>query len=294
MVFFNDDEDDDEAALLRYINRNLTGQGFEAFKHLHDPDLLDFKKKRRGQQRGYSLGGSSRPPKSNTVAALKRTRTAIIARHGQVVVKVLSFGHGRQSVKNQADYISRNEEDALEDQDGSLIEGQAEIKELLENWRDDFSEHLHSRDSLHMQISVPKGSDREAAHYAVRGFAKDVFGDNHQYVLVRHDDTDHPHSHILVKTLGENGRKLYPRKKDLARWREVYAREAEKEGILLDASSRRARGQGRKGKKMAIVKSAERGAIPYAIAATANEVIENSQGEHEGDREQDVKTCTIN
>jgi len=275
-------DEEEDAALVGHISRALAGQGVAPVKSLTDPALIDFRSRGRktrlppAAKKSSSGGGGAG-------ASLRRSRTAVAAKHGQAVVKVLSFGHGRQSVRNQADYISRKGEIPLEDQEGNLIEGADEVKELIEGWSDDFSEFLNARDSLHMQISVPEGSDREAAHDAVRAFAKETFSENYEYVFVRHDDTNHPHSHILVKTKGRDGKKLNPRKKDLARWREVYAREASERGILLDASSRRSRGQGKKGKAMAVVKAAERGESARAVVATAEEVIRNPQQPHEGD-----------
>ena len=278
-MLFDEDED---AALAGHISRALAGQGVAPVKSLTDPDLIDFRS--RGSKSPMAPAPQSRSIGGGRArVSLRRSRTAIAAKYGQAVVKVLSFGHGRQSVQNQADYISRKGELALEDQDGLMIVGADDVKELIDSWSEDFSEFLNARDSLHMQISVPKGLDREAAHDAVRAFAKAVFSENHEYAFVRHDDTDHPHSHILVKTKGRNGKKLNPRKKDLAHWRDVYAREASERGILLDASSRRSRGQGKKGKTMAAIKAAKRGESARAVAATAKEVIEKPQQNHEGD-----------
>ncbi len=283
-----DEDEDEDFFLVSHISRALPGQGVAPVKSLTDPALVDFRK--RGRKAPLTVPHAKKPSGGSSGgegggSGLKRSRTAITAKYGQAVVKVISFGHGRSSVRHQADYISRKGELALEDQDGNLIEGREEVKDTIDEWSDDFSEFINSRDSLHMQISVPKGSDRDAAHDAVRDFAKDVFSENHDYVLVRHDDTEHPHSHILVKTKGHNGRKLNPRKKDLAQWREVYAQRAEERGILLDASSRKSRGQGRKGKKTAAVKAEERGEVAHAVSATAKEVRDNPDSTHEGDKQ---------
>ena len=96
--------------------------------------------------------------------------------------------------------------------------------------------------------------------------------------------TDNPHTHLLVKMRGDDGKKLDPRKADLKAWREEYARCASRHGIKLDASTRKRRGQGRKGQKMAVVKLKERGEIPYAELATAKEVLENPQKRHPSEK----------
>ena len=213
----------------------------------------------------------------------RRLKTAITAKHGQSVVKVVSYGRGRESVLNQVNYIGRRGRTELETRDAGPIKTTKDVADFVEDWAVDFDTRANSRNTVHLVVSVKAGTDRDAAHAAVRDYAATVFGPNHDYVLVRHTDTEHPHSHIIVKLRGDDGTKLDPRKAELQTWREAYARAARGQGILLDASPRRDRARGRKGERMSARKARERGEATYAEAATAREVFGNAGQRHPAD-----------
>ena len=263
-----------------------------------DADLLDWLERRLEREpNGLALGQgiiSTRTPgrggeclrggpRSGPRDLYRRIRTAVAAKHGQAVVKVVSYGRGVDSVTNQLKYIGRRGRTSLETRDAGPIKTADEIGAFVADWATDFDTQRNSRNTVHLVISVMAGTDREAAHAAVRDYAAQVFAPNYDYVLVRHNDTDHPHSHVLVKLRGDDGRKLDPRKADLQTWREAYARSARQQGILLDASPRRDRAQGRKGQSMSARKARERGEVTHAEAATAQEVFTDPANQHESE-----------
>src|SRR5882724_8766948 len=86
----------------------------------------------------------------------------------QAVVKVISYAHGAKNVGKCIDYISRQGEIALETECGGLIQGREEQKELVRFWSRDFGTRKHSRDSVHLTFSMPKGSNPEALRAAAR------------------------------------------------------------------------------------------------------------------------------
>lgn len=90
--------------------------------------------------------------------------------------------------------------------------------------------------------SMPPGTDRAAVTDAGRAFAREEFGDQRDYVFAAHDDEAHPHVHIVVLARGYDGRRLNPRKADLQRWRERFARELRDRGVEANATPRRTRG----------------------------------------------------
>ena len=69
---------------------------------------------------------------------------------------------------------------------------------------------------------------------------------------MRHDDTDHPHCHLTVRSLGFSGHRLNPKREDLQAWRVSFAAACRAHGIAAEATPRRARGAVRKGKKQAV------------------------------------------
>jgi len=222
----------------------------------------------------------ARPKKTKTPTTKDRLKSAIGGNSKQAVVKIISYGRGASSVENQMQYIGRKGDLALETQDGEHLQTSQEIKDLVDEWSVDFREGEKARNSLHMQVSAPYGSDPKATLDAAREFAKEIFGGERDYVFVRHDDTDYPHVHIIAKMRGYDGRQLNPRKDDLEHWRKVWAEKGREQGIMMVASSRRERGQSRKSDKMGVRKLKDRGEIPHFYLATARDVLSGQGYEH--------------
>lgn len=207
-------------------------------------------------------------------------QSALGGNHKQAIVKVISFGRGARSVQNQLEYIAREGELDLETQDADMIVDKDAIKDLIDEWSVDFRVGETARNSVHMQVSSPYGSDPEAVSRAARAFASELFGGKRDYVLVRHDDTDYPHVHIVAKTMGYDDKVLNVRKADLELWRQVWAEKAREQGIMITASSRRDRAQSRKGERLAVRKMKDRGEVPQYYLSIANDVLSGREFEH--------------
>ncbi len=159
----------------------------------------------------------------------------------EAVFRITSWAHGKESVGNTLSYVSREGDLAMEDPQGALLDAK-DIEERLDEWALDFDTwKKRSRESAHITFSSPKGSDPEAVSAAVRKFAWHVFA-NHDYLMVRHDDTDNPHVHVVVKARGFDLTKLDPGMKDIKDWRRFYAECLRDEGVQVEASSRLMRG----------------------------------------------------
>lgn len=181
-----------------------------------------------------------RKPETSQARAAKQSYR-IAKKYPQAVMKVISFAHDAKSVMDTLSYISREGDLELEDPMGFKLDAE-ETKERLEEWAQDFDTWKKvSRESMHLTLSSPAGSDPDAVLEATRLFAREVFP-NHDYLLVRHDDTDHPHCHVVVKTRGWDLSKLNPGRKDLRDWREEYAHCLRDQGVNVEASSRLKRG----------------------------------------------------
>jgi len=173
------------------------------------------------------------------VASMLRTATG----KTQAIFKITNYGKGRRKVANHLSYISRNAKLALENQAGEQIIGGEGQRELLNAWQSEFGTNKRSRDTVHMVLSTPPGSSREAARAAASEFLAHEFGkQGHDYVFVAHEDTAHPHVHAVVKMQSLYGHKLNPRKTDLHRYREQFAKACRAHGIEVEASPRCERG----------------------------------------------------
>jgi hypothetical protein len=165
------------------------------------------------------------------------------SRKTQAVFKISSYGKGQHKIAVHLSYISRRGKLELEDQDGNKLLSLQEQKQILKSWSPDFGDNPRSRDTMHLVLSMPPGSDREKTLDAARKFLKKEYKDSsHEYMFVAHNDTDHPHVHVVIKMVSRYGNKLNPRKAYLHQVRKEYASICRSHGIDVEASSRVERG----------------------------------------------------
>lgn len=177
----------------------------------------------------------------------QRLRQATKAK--QVIVKIASYASGAKRAGATIDYISRDGDLEMENQDGELL-SQQQVKETMAEWEKDFGKEkttrkgMESRDTMHMILSTPEGSDKTSTVNAASDFLNEQFGGQNDYLFTVHDDTKNPHVHIVVKTKGMDGKRLRTNKQTLMEWRQNFAEHAISYGIEVDASSRLSRGVG--------------------------------------------------
>jgi hypothetical protein len=192
-----------------------------------------------------------------------RSRLARVAnRAPEVMVKVTGRTHDASRLRDHLDYISRNGELEMEDRDGAVIAGRAAVKELAQDWSAiaaaDPRRRANTPVSLSLVLSMPAQVDALTVREAARAFAREVFADRFDYAFALHTDTRHPHVHVAVRTLGDNGERLNPRKADLETWRQVFAQALRNRGVEAEATPRRARGITRKPERTLLRRMRER------------------------------------
>lgn len=183
-----------------------------------------------------------------------KTITRVTARTPEVMVRISGKAKGGKHVEEHLRYITRNGELTAEDENGRLITGRRMVKETATSWMEGsaLNRRSNSRDTVNIVLSMPPGTDRKRLLDAARQFGRETFGAEHSYLLVRHDDTDHPHCHLTVRSLGFSGHRLNPKREHLQAWRVSFAAACRAHGIAAEATPRRARGAVRKGKKQAV------------------------------------------
>jgi hypothetical protein len=207
---------------------------------------------------------------------LSPSEIAQIARTSQRVpeamVKVLSKGATTsRAVKKHLDYIGRYGEVELETDDGTRLHGDAVGAKLTEDWDLDIEEDRLQSDLsasrgrvpaklVHKLIfSMPPGTSPSGVLAAVRHFAREEFALKHRYAFALHTDEPHPHVHVVVKAMGENGQRLNIRKATLREWRSEFARHLRDQGIAANATPRHVRGETKPQKSDGIYRAALRG-----------------------------------
>ncbi len=217
---------------------------------MEDKPLLDFGRARRVKGRGFYI----------PMSVMDRARAARGVK--QAVVKAVSYAHAKTCVQALIDYVSRKGKLVLETETGERITDREQAKALVSNWAIDFDRGKRSRDAVHLVFSMPPGSSVEALRKSVRKVGARAFSDQ-EWVFAIHENTKHPHAHMVVKMRGrQKDQKLRLNKPELYKLREVFAEAAREQGGMLAASSRAARGVGQKAQSRAIYQMHQKGIVP--------------------------------
>lgn len=188
-----------------------------------------------------------------TAKSVKSQLSRIAAKVPQAVVKVSKGAYGSQHIAQNFTYISRNGKIELRDQDDRLIESTKEMDELAKAWKqlnfdpDQLDRRYNAPDARRIIFSMPVGTPPDKVLNAARATARTLFGDNFDYVYALHTDegkggSPHPHVHLTVRGLGNDGKPLELRRGDLLIMRRVFALELRQRGIQVDATPQVARG----------------------------------------------------
>lgn len=192
--------------------------------------------------------------------------TALVENHPQVTVKITGGNKSLAGFVAHVNYISHHGEDELETEDGEVIQGEMTAEELQALWGGDLSTAATGenkyRENFHIVFSMPPGTDRARFGTAARETVRELFADNHRFLMAEHSNTEHPHLHVVVKAVGEDGRRLNPKKADLRHWREVFASNLRRHGIKAEATSRQIRGRFEKSMKGKVEQMRRNGRIP--------------------------------
>jgi hypothetical protein len=107
---------------------------------------------------------------------------------------------------------------------------------------------------------MPAGTAPEGLLHGARNFARETFGAKHRYAMVLHTDEPHPHVHMVVKAVSEEGVRLNIRKATLREWRREFARHLRAQGISANATDKAVRGAVRANLSDATYRTMQRGA----------------------------------
>jgi len=246
----------------------------------HGP-LLDLVSHGRGGPRG-SIRLSA-----DQIAAIDRT----VRRVPEVMVKVLPKDSNHlRSVSRHLDYIGRYGKLELETDDGERIQGKDAGQRLLEDWDLDLDEHRkdtrlasvsgRSPKLVHkIMLSMPPRTPAKGVLEAARNFAREEFAFKHRYALVLHTDEPHPHVHLVVKAVSEQGVRLHTNPATLREWRREFAKHLREQGIAANATERAVRGETRINKTDGIYRATLRGNSTHTRARAESVAAELLKGD---------------
>lgn len=174
----------------------------------------------------------------------------------EVMVKVLSAGAtSAKAVQRHIDYVARKGEVALHTDDGDLLAGKGAATSLPDDWALGLEE-TGATNSLGSQrrsapprlvhklmFSMPPRTSPEKVLKAVQNLCREEFALKHRYVMALHTDEPHPHVHVILKAVGDDGRRLNIKKATLKEWRAKFAAHLRREGVAANATPRPFRNQ---------------------------------------------------
>jgi hypothetical protein len=254
-----------------------------------DP-LFDLVSYGRGGPR--EMGGRLTPAQAEQI---RRT----VQRAPEAVVKVLpKDANDLRAAGRHLDYIGRYGKLELESDDGDRLQGRIG-KALLSDWDVDIDE-VRRQSKLaatkgrqppkivhKLMFSMPAGTPPDKVLGAVRNFAREEFWGQHRYAFALHTDEDHPHVHLVLKAVSEQGVRLNIKKATLRHWRSEFARNLRLLGVEANATERAVRGDTRKAKKDGIYRASLRGDSTYVRAqaeAVAAELLKGNSSVAPGKR----------
>ncbi len=195
-------------------------------------------------------------------------------RDPEVMVKVISKGaQDLKAIEKHLKYIGREGEIDMIDDQGQAIRDPDAAQGIISDWDLDIESN---RRSFRLQVtdkakppklvhklmfSMPPGTPPSKVLAAVETFAREEFALQHRYVMALHTDEPHPHVHVVVKAMSEQGVRLNIRKATLRMWRSEFARHLREQGVRANATDRLARGRIGRALSTEVYRGNERGAL---------------------------------
>lgn len=238
---------------------------------LFDPDDDSSKTKggaRSAPVRTSGRGGRRQPSMLTASAAAKARLSRVATRTPEVVVKITGHAKGAKQLKAHMDYMTRQSTLTAFTERDDVVDDADSLEEIREDWLSD-EQHGRKNGRLTTNIALSiRDGDREALLEAGRAFAAQSF-EGHDYLIVMHTDTQHPHLHLTVRNRAADGSRLHVPKGKPQEWRETFAVELRERSINAEATSRAERGKTRKGERAGIRHLRERKTPEHDKSAVA-------------------------
>lgn len=262
------------------------------------PPLKILTRPASGASQGSGGGGQGHERAMKVRAHL----SALVSQPPQVMVKITGGGADMKRIGSHIDYIARGgrykkkglEELEIETEDGQMLQGK-EARAMLKEWfahggapipeeiqdlpSDTTQIKRQRREAMNMILSMPHGINRELVKAAARATVLELFGGKHLFAMVHHEDTAHQHTHVVVKMVGHDGKRLNPRKADLENWRQIFAKHLNERGVEAVATRRRTRLKRAKGESQAVRQMKERGKWPQRESTSQTQTTAQARAE---------------
>jgi hypothetical protein len=220
----------------------------------------------------YGRRGSGRRDRLSPAQIQQIART--VTRTPEVMIKVLPAGASSvAAVRQHLTYVGRQRDVALQTDDGQRLQDNEAVADLVDDWDLELNECQSGLGGLRgrqppklvhkVVFSMPAGTPSDKVLLATESFCREHFALRHRYALALHTDEPHPHVHVVIKAISEQGERLNIRKATLRAWREDFANQLRLVGVPANATPRVVRGETRSRKSDGIYRAAQRGASTH-------------------------------
>ena len=198
-----------------------------------------------------------------------------VRRVPEVVIKVSGGARTLAGVEQSVRYVGRDGKVGLESDTGDRLGMKGFESALVSDWNLELEARArYTQRSIRVPrkplklvhnliFSMPPGTPPQLLLKAVRKLARTQFGSDHRHALVLHTDEPHPHVHVIVKAMSEQGERLNIRKATLRQWRQEFAANLRELGVAANATERAVRGHNRTSMRDGIYRAAQRGESSY-------------------------------
>lgn len=205
------------------------------------------------------------------IALIART----VRRVPEVMVKISGGATSAKGAVAHLKYIDRHGRLQIETDEGSQLKGKGSERSLADDWQLELDAleavgphgavpgRRPTKVTQNIVLSMPAGTPPNGLLAAARDFAREEFALKHRYAMVLHTDQAHPHVHLVVRTLDEDGKRLRIRRETLRQWRASFAHHLRAHGIEANATPRAVRGQSKTRKRDGIYRAMRRGASTH-------------------------------
>jgi hypothetical protein len=189
----------------------------------------------------------------------------------EVMVKVSGGGKSAAAITAHLSYIDRHGKLEVHTDEGEIMQGRAVAQRLSDVWNLEAGRgqyrpepqpgkiHRRPKQVHNIVFSMPMGTPPEKLLLATQKFAREKFVLKHRYAMVLHTDQGHPHVHLVLKAVSEQGERLYIRKATLRSWREDFAQYLRELGVAANATPTQLRGKPKEHRRDRIYRALKRG-----------------------------------
>jgi hypothetical protein len=189
----------------------------------------------------------------------------------EVLVKVSGGGRSWETVRAHLAYIDRAGGLEVHTDEGETLKGKDVADYLVHDWHLDVAKGQYRprptltekdrrpKQAHNIVFSMPAGTPPHKLLTATQKFAQEKFAPRNRYAMVLHTEQKHPHVHLVVKAVSEQGNRLCIRKPTLRQWREDFAEYLRELGVAANATPTQLRGKPKPRNHAGIYRALKRG-----------------------------------